>query len=125
MVGINDFIGGQKSRVDRFEKASKGKTKKERRALEQKLLKPEKIPPYTGPAPTAEGIDQFAVRIILPGRDEFDLFEKYFKVSYSVEKSVSNLALLISILESIEQGEIQYDKETGKVSTTCPECRDN
>lgn len=123
-MGINSFLkpqsGGKKqaaptTRSQKFnQEVQNCSSKREERDLEQSLLEPEKIRPYTGKAPTAAGPRENAVTIFLPNNSAVELLGKHFRVSTYVEKSISDPSLLLDFLELLENGEIGYDKKTRK-----------
>lgn len=126
MSGISSFFGkpgksGGASRVSRFEAASKGKTKEDKRRLEATLLPPEEIPPYTGPQPTPDAkhpLNARSVKFTFHRAEDMALFKKHFRVSKFVELSVADPGFLLRILAALETGELTYDKEQDAFTTT-------
>lgn len=121
MVGISELLGGQESKVVKFERLAKGKSLKERRKLEQTLLKPDKIKPYTGekPGPQAkEPLLKSTIKFVFAKKEELALIKKHLPVSIHVEQSVSNHGLLIALIREVDEGRITYDKKT-KLLTIC------
>ena len=115
-MGINDFMGAARqggSRVQRFEKLSKGRTKQETRDLESKLLTPEELPPYTGKAPAPEAkkpLSGRTIKFVFHNDEDMTLFAKHFAVSHHIEASVANPTMLLAILKEMDKGAIVYDK---------------
>ena len=111
-MGINSFLGKQESRVDRFEKAAQGLDKEAKRKLEMSLLKPEKIAPYTGEKSSAMGLGGLTVKMVLPDRETFDIFSKYFHVAHykigNGENSTTDIGVLLALLEGLESGQFRY-----------------
>lgn len=116
MVGINEFLGGKgDSRVERFKAASKGKSKEDVRRLEQTLLKPEVLPPFTGKKGVKDSLQSLIIKIVLPNKRALKLFSEHFSISKHVENSVINIDLLLLLLEGLHKGKIVYDKKNKKI----------
>ena len=119
-MGIQDFLGkpqGEGSKAERFAKAAKGKTKEQLRDLEATLLKPEKLPKYTGPAPTPEAKDPLlarSVKIVFSCERRVLQFCKYFAVSKYVEPSLAHPDPIEALLDALEKGTIHYDKKANR-----------
>lgn len=117
MSGIRDFVS-KDSRVDAFQKLRRDKKlkKKDLREIEKQLLKPDKLPDYTGPEPTAESIDKTSVKLVFLDGEEYKLFTKHFRVSSYIEKSCYHLDKLVAILRALEKGKIRYDEKKKKLT---------
>ncbi|MHA2366943.1 MAG: hypothetical protein ACXAC7_23525 [Candidatus Hodarchaeales archaeon] len=122
MGGIDEFLGKKRNKIKEFEQLSKDKTQKEKRELEVKLLKPEKIPKYTGKKSFGLGIKKHSVKLVFSGDKDFEKFKRHFKVLENPEKSVSNLSLLLLFLDKLNNGEFKYNKGDNELITTS---RDN
>lgn len=118
MAGIGKFLGKKRDMVGEFEKLSEGKSQEEKRELEIKLLKPETIPKYTGKKPFGLGIKKHTVKLVFSGDEDFEKFNRHFKVLGDSEKSISNLSLLLLFLDKLDNGDIQYNKGTNGLIIT-------
>jgi hypothetical protein len=119
MAGMSDLLGGQEAKVPKYLRLAKGKKAKQKRELEQHLLKPEKIKPYVGKKPSAyakEPLLKATIKFVFTKKEEMDLIQKLLPVSQHVEMSVSNHGLLIALLKEVEEGNITYDKKTKSVT---------
>lgn len=112
MAGIID-----RSRCKQFQRMSTGKSKEEKRELEVKLLRPEKIPEYKGDISTNKNplLDR-SVTIIFPSIKEFERFASAFPVRRYSGNNLSNIDFLMSLVKDIEDRKIQYDKESGRIN---------
>lgn len=116
-MGINDFLDTSgKSKVKRFQQASEGKSKKETRSLEQTMLRPEKLPPISKFKGGKDALSGRTIKIVFPDNASSKLFRKYFRVSSYVENSVTNISLLLLILEDLESERIIYNEKEGTIS---------
>ena len=96
----------------KFEKAAKGKTKKERRALEETLLKPDVLPIYTGPPPSQrakEPVMPQTLLIVFKTTAQLDRLAKFFPVSYVEQPTLLNNKLVMDLVKEFEDGRIVYD----------------
>ena len=112
MAGISDFISGAPSsgnKVETFKKKSCGKSKKEIRKLEQEIFPPEKLKPYVGDKSTANGVKDMSCKIFFNTEEEWEMFNKYFRVSMYVQPSVADIKLLIDFLKFMDEGNVVYD----------------
>lgn len=114
IMSITNFISGGKSKVQSFEEQRRGKTKKEVRQLEQTMLVPDKLPPFTKPKTHKDSVTERSVRLVFPDQKSFDLFKKHFKVSTYKENNALDISLLIRLLEALDAGKI--DVKTGHKS---------
>ena len=128
MAGVKSLLGDSESSVEKFLELSKGKTGKEKRELEQRLLKPEKIKKYTGtkvPKTSKEPLLKSTVKFVFTKKEELELMKRTLPVSKHVEMSVSNHGLLIALLREVDEGRITYDKKTQKVTVVKGKGKDN
>lgn len=114
MSFFNYLKKGGRSPAVKYKKLSKNLPERQKRKIETKLLKPEKIPPYTGRSPIKNLLDKYTVKIILSDDEQLNLFKKYFKVTNYIEQSVVDISLLTNLLKNLDQGLIEYDQNKGK-----------
>ena len=118
-MSITDFVKTGHSKEAKFQKKLKQCTsKEEERELEKHFLKPETIPPYTGPKPPLSATKPLTVRtvkIVFPDNYSAELVKKHFPISTHVEPCLSNTKLLILFCEALENGSLIYDKAKNKV----------
>ena len=84
MSGMTKFLGTKKTQertVDNFEQIIKGKSKKEVRELERKLLKPEPIPEYVEEPSTFHIKKENAFRVVFKTAEDVELVKKYFYIN--------------------------------------------
>jgi len=111
-MGISDMIS-RENKVKKVDRLAKGKTKAERRKLEEHLLKPEKIKVYGGNKSQVDSLAGLKILLMFHKEEEFDLFHKYFKVNEYSGKNVSNVDLLVLILKAFDRGSLLH--EDGKI----------
>ncbi len=116
MSSISDFLSknARPDRVKQFEQMSAGKSKQEVRELEMAMLEPEPIPEYMGEELRYIINSEFAVKFIFKDQEEMDFFGKFVKIAVYHERSITNMKIIMDLFHSIENGEISYDKKTGK-----------
>ena len=107
-----------KSREDRvlekFDRESKGKSKKEVRELERRRLKPTKLLPakeIRGKAP----VEKLTVRLVFATLADVELFKRFFKVNEYKGLNTHHLGMLLEFLECFERGSLAYDEKEGKL----------
>jgi len=114
---IRDMItGNEDKRVKRFAKLVEGKSAKEKRKLEEDLLKPSQLPKYTGPEPSAQGIEGRAVRMVFPDDESFNMFRRHFSVSTYQQNSISQTQIkpLLAFIRLLDKGVLTYDPKKDK-----------
>lgn len=118
MPGIDSYFSGtRRSRVKLFEKVSKEKSKKKRRRMEERFLKPYVIPEYDGKLPGYNNpVESRKVMIIFDSEADLNLFRKFFKVSSYKGFNVRDVSLLLLFLDALENGSLEYDKEERKIN---------
>jgi len=121
MTEIKDFFGNGKgkSRIERFEALSDGKSQEEKRGLELQLLKPDKIPPHIhekADKSKFSPITTRSVRMVFPDDESLELFKKHFSVSRHVEASLTDMDKLLAIIRLLDSGEVTYDKKSNKAT---------
>lgn len=127
-MGIDDFMSKTRSKSKQFLEQSRGKSKEEVRELEQQMLKPATLPPYTKEQANTNVLADRGVKIVFPDMETFELFARHFRVrgvGKAVGNAVTDIKLLILFLEHLESGEIVYDKENGRLEFTGVEPGDN
>lgn len=109
---IRKFLKGskEKAKSKKYSDLSKNRSEEDKREIELALLKPDKIPSYTGPTPIKNSLDKLTVKIILPDEKSMSLLRKYFKVGTFVEQSINNISLLLELLRLLESGKLEFDK---------------
>jgi len=105
----------ENGKIKKFKKLIKNKNKKEQRKIEQKFLKPEKIPAYVGEVPKKNPVERRTIQIICNSDKEIEIIQKYFKVSEYNGKNIRDISLFITFLKTLERGEIKYDEEKKKL----------
>jgi len=118
MAGIEKFLKKKmQDPVSKFESLSKGKSEKEKRELEQKLLKPKPVPTYTGKNIRYILNSDFAIKLVLSSQEELDLFGKYVNITEYKGRSITNYQIIKDMFNALENEEIKYNKESGKFTT--------
>jgi len=120
-MGIDRFLKDRTvagSRIARFEQQlKKCETPQQERELEGQLLKPEKLPPYSGEHPLPQAANPLlprTVKIVFRDDASMALFTSVFPVSTHIEPSISNPRKLLAFCKAVEDGLIIYDKCKGK-----------
>lgn len=113
MSSFNEIVKRRSicSLLSNFNEKTADASKTELRKLEQRYLKPEKLPPYTGQQPTANDLKDKTVKLVFPDRGSLHKFEKHFPVRTYKEQSVTQLELLLQFLDLLEEGKLHYDKK--------------
>jgi len=111
---IDQFFGTKKENVQKIIERTKATTlkKADQRALEMQHLKPDTIQPYAGIPPIVDDITRLSVMLVFPDDSELDKFKKHFRVAQHGEASVTNIGLLLALVNEIESGRITYEKDT-------------
>jgi hypothetical protein len=113
-MGIERFFtAGKSNKVQESvqERKRKAKSKQEERELEMQHLKPNKLPPYAGKAPTVDNITKQSVKLVFKSEEDLDKFKNHFHVPKYIEPSVTNIELLMALIDELESGRIKYDKK--------------
>ena len=98
------FEKQHQDRLDQFKKASKGKTKEEKRVLEQQMLRPEKvIVPITNDVTT--DLDKRTIMMVFPDKASFDLFVKHFPIRTCGGNNLADMEKFMRVLKELD-GEI-------------------
>jgi len=117
---ITDF-GISNSQEKRLERVRRAKTKSEKRELEEKLLVPEELPPYTlESSKSNSSVADKTVTLVFGDINDVTLLAKYFKISEYKGKNIrsSNLKMFIDFLKALEDGKLFYNKEDGSFYVT-------
>lgn len=115
-MNIKEFMGEQKGKIEPFTIACIGKTKEEKRLLEQQMLKPAILPPFSKKKKISSAIENRTVRLVFSDKDSFNLFTKHFSILKAGGNNIRNLDLLIAVLQELESGRMQYESSTGKIT---------
>lgn len=110
---ITDFVNSSQSK--RLDRVRKAKTKEERRILEEKLLKPEELPPYTlESSKSINEVNSKTVTLVFENIHNITLLSKHFKISEYKGKNIraSNLPKMVAFLKALENNELVYDEKT-------------
>ena len=110
---ITDFVKLE-SQEKKLKKVREASSKEEKREVEQKLLLPEEVPPYTKDTPTSKSeVEEKTVTLVFGSINDIELLKKFFKISEYKAKNIraKNLNLLIDFLKALEKGEIKYNAE--------------
>jgi len=110
---ITDF-GISNSQEKRLERVRRAKTKSEKRELEEKLLVPEELPPYTlESSKSNSSVADKTVTLVFGDINDVTLLAKYFKISEYKGKNIrsSNLKMFITFLKLLDSGKLTYNKE--------------
>ena len=99
----------EESRVERYLRLSKNLTKKERRCLEQQLLKPEGIPPFVGHRATHTSVDDRSVKIIFESDEDFELFRRFFRVNSYKGQNTRDVDIIVALVEALDRGSLEYN----------------
>ena len=117
-MALDNIFKVKRIRVD--EKVEKRKaeasTKEEQRQLELDYLKPEPLVPYGGEEPTIDPIIKLTVKLVFPSLLALEQFKRHFKVAKYVEPSVTNIGVLMALLDELDAQRIAYDKTTKKIT---------
>ena len=119
MAGLDKFIKGRENKkVEKFKTLSKGKSKKQLRKLEQKLLKPEPIPKYFGRKAGIGPVEKRSILFIFPSRKDLNRLGKFVKINTAKGNNTQDIDFLMSILELLESGKLAYDNERKTINIT-------
>lgn len=122
-MGIGKFFNtGKRNIVQETvqKKKQQTKSKKEERELEMQYLKPDKLPSYVGKSPTINNIKKQSVKLVFKSEDDLQVFKNHFHVPKYIEPSVTNIELLMVLLEELESGRIKYDSKKQSISYDLP-----
>lgn len=113
MGKMSDFFssdGQNPSRVKRSAALSEGKSKTEKRNIEQAMLKPEPIVAYVGREPgTFSDVESRKITFVVPNDRYVDVIKKHFKVSSYMGLNIRNVEKIIAFLDALEEGVLRYD----------------
>lgn len=117
-MGINNFFDISRNVVQTsvYEQKKQVSSKAEERELEMKNLKPDKLPPYAGEKSTENKLKKQSVKLVLRSEEELKKFKRHFRVPNYIEPSVTNIELLMALLDELDSGRIQYDKKSGRIT---------
>jgi len=112
-MSIRKFLDKEKTKSERFQQLSEGKTDQEKREIEKKLLKPEKLPDYTGPQPIKNSLDKLTVKMVFPDTEAVEMLKRHFKVGQYIEQSINKIDLFVDFLRALDNGTLEYNKNEG------------
>lgn len=113
---ITEFVKveSQEKKLERVRRAS---SKEEKRKIEENLLLPDELPPYTKEEPSISSeVDGKSVLFVFGSEDDVELLSKHFRISNYKGKNIrsSNLNMMVDFLTALENKEIVYDKDRRK-----------
>ena len=109
---IDQFFGTKRKNVQEVI----ANTKEGQRKAEMAHLKPDPLRPYTGPPPIIDDITRLSVMLVFPDDNELEKFKRQFRVAQHGEASVTNIEVLIALLDEMEAGRIFYEKDSGTIN---------
>lgn len=117
-MGIDNFFNAKRNVVQDSvyeRKKQEASSKAEEREFEMENLKPDKLPPYAGEQPTKGKLKEQSVKLVLRSEEELEKFKRHFRVPNYIEPSVTNIGLLMALLDELDSGRIQYDKKSERI----------
>lgn len=117
------LFDGNKYRTESFcAKLESGTmTEPEKRKLEMEMLKPEKLPHYTGKLPGIEAatpVQSRTVKVVLRTDEEFHQVKEHFGLRNYVEQNIKDVDKLVALLNALDDRTIIYDAETKTIRST-------
>lgn len=113
----------RRNKVEQFDALSnKVENKEELRDLEMNLLTPEPIPEYVGENRRYFINSEHSVKFVFSSQEEMDFFSKYIQITEYIEKSITDIKIILDLFRAMELGEISYDKKLGKFSFQGESC---
>lgn len=116
-MNIKNYLPNKKqlSLSEQIIKLSEGKSKEEKRLIEYNLGKPEEMIYSNKKTPIVKEKKVGIISIPYRSNEEYNLIKKYFTVRDYNGENISDIKLLISFLNLLEQGKLKYEKETNKL----------
>ena len=116
-MGVGDFFGVSQNVMQGsiYERKKQVSSKAEERKLEMENLKPDKLSPYAGEKPTEGKLKKQSAKLVLRSEEELEKFKRHFSVPNYIEPSVTNIGLLMALLDELDSGRIQYDKKSERI----------
>ena len=114
-MGISNFLSINKdeAKIKKNEELSKGRSKENKRKLELVLFVPDKLPKFQ--LRNQAKNQELSVKIFFRSIEEYNLFDKYFGIAQYIEKTMSNIDPILSILKLFECGKLKIDKKTKEI----------
>lgn len=111
MSFLEQFKG---SVAERFQQEAAQKTSQEElRELEQHMLTPARLPPYTGPKPGKGGsLADRQVIFFFESAQDVELLGKHMRVSGYNGNNTRDVALLLAVLEALDRGALVWENDT-------------
>ena len=115
-TSISKFIipTGGKTReqglIDRFEKLSKSKSKREIRKIEMALLRPWPIPIYRGKKPGLTSFKQRSIRLTFSSAEMIELMGRFIKINTYVENNSYDCSIIECMFKLLDQKKIKFSK---------------
>lgn len=113
---LAEFFGVKKVDIQRQaeKRLTQIKNKEDKRIFERQNMKPypDKLPDYTGKEPIANEIDRLTIRLVFHSTEDVDKFKRWFRVSNFKGPNITDLGLIMALLENLENGNLLYDYKT-------------
>lgn len=100
---------GEESRVERYQRMSARLSKREKRVLEQKLLKPEALPTFVGTRPAGSAVEERTVKIIFETDEDLELFKRFFRVNNYKGQNTRDVDIIVALVEALDRGSLEYN----------------
>ncbi len=113
-MGFDKFIDKNKREdkiIEKFNGASKNATKKQKRILEEKLLKPQKIPKYLGDKMVSKGLEERSVKFIFNSLKDLERFKEFFITNTSNGNNTRDIDIIMNLIELFEDNILRYNRE--------------
>jgi len=110
---VGKLFDADKFRKDEFKRVAIDLPEDKKRELEMTLLKPERLPAYTGKTPPkecAKPVQSRTVKVVFHNDEELALVAKHLGVRNYVESNIKNTDKLVALLTALEEGIICYDE---------------
>lgn len=110
---MGKLFNADKFRKDEFKRVAIDLPEDKKRELEMNLLKPERLPTYSGKTPPlgcSKPVQSRTVKIVFRNDDELALTAKHLGMRNYVESNIKNTDKLVALLMALEEGIICYDE---------------
>jgi len=101
--------------MEKFNGMIKGKSDKEIREIEMRLLRPRPIPKYKGPKPVRANFKRRSLKLAFQHKSIVDRYEAFIKVNKYVENNTHDVDLFIILLELLENERLVWDGKKKKL----------
>lgn len=115
---MSEFLGVKNREgklIRKYEQLIKGKTNEEKREIELQLLKPDVLPPYTGPKVNRGPLGKRTVKFFFPSNSDVELLAHHVKINNYVELNTYDTDLIMRFVELLEEGTLRYDKNIKRI----------